>query len=135
MNENDQFNAQQHDLEKVFQTILIVVIIVFVCIGIIGTVDARFLRINDFYRIGTISTALIQILDMLSDCFLAIDISIQNKIEIGEYMILLYLCIACIVLPSLLSLFQVYYYSSRIWSNDNKVREWILLKIQQHILL
>ena len=42
------------------------------------------------------------------------------------YDIFLYLCIAFIVIPSLLSLFQVYYYSSRIWGEDNKIREWLL---------
>ena len=100
---------------------------VFGLLTIIGYIDAKCVRRNDFYRASTIITAALQILDMLSDCFLAMDISFAKDIYPNEpFGIFLYICIICIILPSLMSLFQVYYYSSKIWSNDNKMREWLL---------
>ena len=64
---------------------------------------------------------------MLSDCFLAIDISFAKQIDPNEpYELFMYLCIGFIAVPAFLSLCQVYYYASRVWGNDNKIREWLL---------
>ena len=78
-----------------------------------------------FFRLEVFGQALIQILDMMSDCFLAIEFSL--KLETGEkFLIPLYICIAFIAIPSLFSLYQVYKYSQKHWSKDNKVREWLI---------
>ena len=118
---------KQENLGDIFEFILIGVIVAFIVVAIFGYLDARIVRTNDFYRAGTLITAALQMLDMLSDCFLAIDISFAMEIDPDKpYGIFLYVCIICIALPSLMSLFQVYYFSSRIWGNDNKIREWLL---------
>ena len=124
---NEDLLRYQQDIEEIFTLSLFILSAVFIFIGISGLVDARCVRINDFYRIGAIFAATIQILDMLSDSFLAIDIYLQDKIDPGMgYNIMLYICIICIVLPSLLSLFQVYYFSQRIWNKNDKAREWLI---------
>ena len=106
---------------------MIVAVIVFAGIVIIGYIDARCIRTNDFYKVGPLTIAALQGFDMLSDCFLAIDISFAKNIEPGQpFGILLFLCIVFIVMPSFLSLAQVYYYSSKIWGEDTKIREWLL---------
>ena len=100
---------------------------VFSVIIVVGGLLMRFLRINDFYRMQSIFTAAVQILDMLSDSFLAIDIYLQDKIKPANgYNIMFYICVICIVVPALLSLLQVYYFSWNIWFKKNVVREWLI---------
>jgi len=123
---NDLINYQE-ELEGIFGISLVILGAFCIIMGVAGYIDARFLRINDFYRIGAIFAATIQILDMLSDSFLAFDIQIQDEIDPhGDYDDMLYICIICIVVPALLSLFQVYYFSKRIWGKNDKAREWLI---------
>eukprot|EP01084_Bolivina_argentea_P269735 458490_1 len=118
----DATNAVK-SLEFVFQRTLFIFIGLFICIAIIGFIDAKCFRINDFYHISCIGQATIQVLDMLSDCFLSVEISLQTN---NTFKIALVISIIFIVIPALLSLFQVYYYSRKHWSNDNQIREWLL---------
>ena len=123
----DAGRSRKDSLSILFQYILIAAVGVFVIVGIFGYIDSRCIRINDFYKVGPLSTAAIQGLDMLSDCFLAIDISLTKDITPSKpFGIFLYLCIGFIIIPSLISLFQVYYYASKIWGDDTKTREWLL---------
>eukprot|EP01083_Nonionella_stella_P250876 866219_1 len=112
-------------LQSLFELSIILITSVFVLIGVVGYIDASCVRINDFYRIGTIMQALLHILDMVSDCFLSIDISLRAK-ENDAFKIPLVISIVHIAIPSVFTLAQVYYYSKTRWNTDNKVREWLL---------
>ena len=127
-NPNHDFLQHQEKLESIFEISLLILGFVCITIGVMGFIDARCLRINDFYRIGAIFAATVQILDMLSDSFLAFDIHLQDKMYPDDvaYDIMLYVCILCIALSSLLSLFQVYYFSKHIWFYNDKAREWLI---------
>eukprot|EP01084_Bolivina_argentea_P109212 195184_1 len=112
-------------LKSLFEITISIIIIVFILIAIIGCIDARFLRVNDFYYISFIGQALLQILDLISDCFLSVDISLRSQSD-NKFKIALIVSIIFIVMPCLLSLIQVYYYSRKYWNKYNSVREWLL---------
>ena len=60
----------------------------------IAYIDATWIRINDYYKIGAILSFFIQTSDMISDCFFVAQINIINKIELEFWsMLTLYLSI------------------------------------------
>ena len=92
--------ARQEELEGLFMYILYIMGGACISITILGYIDARFLRLNDFFRMGSIIAATIQILDMISDSFFAMDIYLQDKIAPGEeYDIIFFISVVFIALP------------------------------------
>eukprot|EP01084_Bolivina_argentea_P269736 458494_1 len=116
--------ADSAQIQPLFEAIMIALVSIFVIIGVIGFIDAKFLRLNDFYSVGKIFQVMLQILDMMSDCFLAIDISL--RIKNNSFLIALCVCIIFIIIPSVFSLFQVYYHSKKEWSSDDRIRGWLV---------
>ena len=70
---------------------------------------------------------MLQMLDMLSDCFLVIDFNLHHQIEPDKgYDIMSYFCMCFIIIPCILSLFQIHYYSQTVWLENDKVMEWLI---------
>eukprot|EP01083_Nonionella_stella_P175678 612539_1 len=67
----------------------------------------------------------LQTLDMLSDCFFAVNVSIQNRID-SAYLGLLILTICCIAIPALATIVQLQSHSHKHWlSSSDQVRGWL----------
>merc|ERR1719242_298242 len=108
---------------------MISLILCFSVVAVIGFVDARCFRVNDFFKLGPLLRALIQILDVLSDSFLAIEIGTEadNNPDDQILPIAFSICILFIFAPSLVSLLQVYYFSNAKWAHSsNKMKKWLL---------
>ena len=95
-------------------------------IALIGLIDAKAIRKNDYFRIGALLSFYMQTMDMISDCFFVASIHVQNKIELDDaYTIIFYLSILFIVVPAMTALFQLYFYARRKWLENDHTRAWL----------
>eukprot|EP01084_Bolivina_argentea_P129062 228012_1 len=103
-----------------------------VSVGIMALIDSKcFCRRNDYFSLSAIITALIQILDMLSDIFFAIDVWSHLKSELifngkeFQFISIFFLSIVFIIVPVIVSLFQLYFASEKHWLHNNRIRAWL----------
>eukprot|EP01084_Bolivina_argentea_P281056 480820_1 len=88
--------------------------------------DAKIIRINDYFQIGTVLSFFIQTMDMISDIFFVAQVNIQNTIEFNTaYQIVFYLSILFIVMPATVSLFQLYFYTKKHWLKNDRCVSWL----------
>eukprot|EP01083_Nonionella_stella_P085795 238022_1 len=69
------------DLAATYETVFILCVSLFVIMGLSAWSDAKFIRTNDYLKINQILGMAIQTLDMLSDCFFAINVSIRRNMD------------------------------------------------------
>ena len=97
-----------------------------ICIGLIAFIDAKFIRINDYFKIGALLTFYMQIMDMISDCFFVAQIHAQNKIDLDDgYTVIFHLSMVFVVLPAMTALFQLYFYAKKHWLENDHTRLWL----------
>eukprot|EP01083_Nonionella_stella_P289588 985451_1 len=105
------------------------VISAFVLVGILGFIDARCIRRNDFFHLLFIFLSMLNVLDMLSDVFFAVDVfgtyllATEHK---SQFLIIFIASVSFIIIPVMISLYQLHAASSKHWLNDNKTRQWLL---------
>ena len=121
-----EFEPQLDDLTNLFQTTFVTFTAMCTFIGLSAIIDAKKFRINDYFKIGAITSMFIQTIDMLSDCFFVAQICVQNKIDLRkDYEIIFILSIIFIVAPAMTALFQLYFYAKKYWLENDHVRAWI----------
>ena len=99
---------------------------IIVLIGLAAIIDAKKIRINDYFRIGALVTFFTQTMDMISDCFFAAQLYIHSKIELDDgYTAVFGLSIVFIVLPAMTALFQLYFYARKHWLENDHTRVWL----------
>ena len=96
----------------------------FVVIGISGYVDAGYFHINDFFQPAAIFSALLQFLDIVSDIFLSLHISSFITTD-SVYIILFISSIIFIVIPILISIFQLMHTINKHWWHDDNIKLWL----------
>ena len=106
--------------DSYFKTVSIVIIILCAIIAVTSYIDATCIRRNDFYALGALVTALVQILDMLSDAFFSFE-----TLEARRYPQLIFaISISFILIPSALSLLQLQV-SIRKWRGNDELSQWL----------
>ena len=84
-------------------------------------------RRNDHFQISALIAALIQILDMFSDIFFAINaLSHYNDTDSFQGLLIFILSVVFILFPIIISLYQLHSASSKYWLYNNRIREWLL---------
>eukprot|EP01083_Nonionella_stella_P078381 214488_1 len=105
------------------------VISAFVLVGILGFIDARCIRRNDFFHLLFIFLSMLNVLDMLSDVFFAVDVfgtyllATEHK---SQFLIIFIASVSFIIIPVMISLYQLHAASSKHWLKDNKIRQWLV---------
>eukprot|EP01083_Nonionella_stella_P287864 979957_1 len=87
-------------------------------VAMTGYIDSRWIRTNDYFEYLAIGTMMFATLDMMSDCFFAVEVSIL------EIRILFYASVLFIALPALVALFQLYFHTKKHWL-EGRVTPWI----------
>eukprot|EP01083_Nonionella_stella_P084250 233167_1 len=123
------------DLENLYRTVVIAFGSTIVMIGLAAWIDSTFVRINDYLNITHICGIGFQILDMISDCFFTVNISIESRIN-TIYWIPTILSGLFIVFPASLTIVQLYRHSSKHWLYaSEQVRGWLSYRAKLLYLL
>eukprot|EP01084_Bolivina_argentea_P068927 125468_1 len=93
-------------------------------LAIIGYIDSKYFRINDFFKIQSLFSALLQVLDLLSDIFLSLHISILIQEE-QLFLVLFVLSVICIVVPIIVSIVQLWNQIKKHWWFDDNIKLWL----------
>ena len=104
-------DAQELDSDLV----LLIVFVGLTIIAILAYIHSKWIYVNDYFRIGSLFTAQVYIMDAVSDVFLAMSISDD---------ILLILAITFIVLPVAITLYQLHHAINK-WKRNDELSQWI----------
>ena len=96
--------------------ILLIIVSVLVVINISAYIHSKYIHVNDYFKIGSLVTAGILIMDAVSDIFFAMAIS--------EDIILLILAVVFIVLPVVITLYQLHQAINK-WRRNDELNQWI----------
>merc|ERR1712176_1148719 len=121
-----KFNQQLNGLQSLYIITLITFSSICSFFAMTSLIDAWFIRINDYYRIGAVISLYIQTSDMISDCFFVAQMNTQSKMDNRfDYFLIFYLSILFIVVPAFTALFQLFFYARKHWMEQNNVRRYI----------
>eukprot|EP01083_Nonionella_stella_P152421 488508_1 len=107
------------DLEETYRTVSITLGSSFGIIALAAWSDSTFIRSNDYLKTGRILATEIQILDMLSDCFFAVNIGIQNRID-SACLVPLVFTICFIVIPVLATILELHFHCHKHWLHSSE---------------
>eukprot|EP01084_Bolivina_argentea_P209705 357148_1 len=125
------YYATKEEINKLFYMIMGVLIFAFSFIALTAWIDAQCCRKNDHLVITAILSSLFQTLDMVSDIFFCIEVwHTYNAHSKGtskrtQFLIICILSVIFIIIPILISLYQLYRASAKEWLADNRIREWL----------
>eukprot|EP01083_Nonionella_stella_P268601 908140_1 len=125
-----QYEQDLNDLESSYETIFIVFVSLFAIMGLGAWSDAKYIRSNDYLKINQILGMAIQTLDMLSDCFFAINVSIRRNMD-SKYSLPMIFAIIFIVLPAFVTIFQLHFQCKRWIHLSDQVREWLSRNLKE----
>eukprot|EP01084_Bolivina_argentea_P215047 365059_1 len=119
----ERFQKQQSFLQHV--TAVIAVILMLIILG--SYIYATFFRKNDFYKLGSLISAAFHILDSLSDIFFAIQVTYSPDFGHGSsiFFIIFILCVIFIIVPTSITLIQLYHATSKHWNRNDEIRAWM----------
>eukprot|EP01083_Nonionella_stella_P279984 952297_1 len=121
---------QYDDLAETYEIVFIVFVSFFVIMGLSAWVDAKYMRMNDYLNITQLAGMAIQSLDMLSDCFFAINVSIGHTMD-PKYSLALIFTIIFIVVPAFMTILQLHYQCKRWTHSSDKVRGWLSSNLKE----
>ena len=111
---------------RLYVTIALIIAGAGLFISIIGYFHANYYRINDYYTPNAILIAIFQILDLLSDIFLAIIISEQINDSEHIYLILFICVLIFIIVPISVSFGQLLKQISKHWWKNDNIKSWLI---------
>ena len=107
---NDEDPVELADYSTIYFISAIIVVSICSLVIIIGELDANCYRINDYFAVGSVVVTMFQLLDLLSDIFLALNIGTRVTDTIFET--LLIFSIISIVIPISISYSKLLYFLS-----------------------
>eukprot|EP01083_Nonionella_stella_P039106 106358_1 len=114
----DEKEAELDVLRVMYQSTAGGFVVFALLVTMTGYIDSRWIRTNDYFEYLAIGTMMFATLDMMSDCFFAVEVSIL------EIRILFYASVLFIALPALVALFQLYFHTKKHWL-EGRVTPWI----------
>ena len=91
---------------------------------IISYIYSNYISINDFYRVGALFAASVNIVDTFSDALFAINISNQSEYPSTILNVLLALSVVFIICPAAITLYQLYKAMNK-WKNNDDLGQWL----------
>ena len=107
-----------------FQAVIYIVILSFILVIAISAIYSKVIQINDFYKIGSLLAVAVHFNDSLSDAFFCIDITLQSDYPSQQLLIILWSSIIFLIIPSLLTIYQLYK-SINEWRRNDKLIQWL----------
>ena len=107
-----------------FQFYIYIVISAFTLLILVSLIYSKYISRNDFYRIGALLAVAIHFNDTLSDIFFCINISFHPKYPLDGLPIMLTLAIGFVVVPSIITLFQLYF-TIKKWKRTDELCQWL----------
>ena len=104
--------------------VLTIVVSIFVIVAFTGYIDAKFLRINDFFKPISIISALLQVLDLVSDVFTSVAI-MERAMDKDIYLWLFLASLVFIIIPIIVSIGQLMHQINKHWMKDDKLKLWL----------
>eukprot|EP01084_Bolivina_argentea_P089697 161793_1 len=109
-----------------FHIVLVIIGCTFILVITASFIDAKFIRRNDFYKIGALILASIHCLDTLSAIFFVIQITIHPEFKQSTQLITIFIItIICIIISICITLFQLYHTTNKHWINNDELRSWL----------
>ena len=114
------------DLETIFEFTLLTSFSIFLILHIVGYIDARYIKVNDLYRGSVWILTWMQLSDIFGDAFVSVDIYYKHNSSSDEFgfLIAFIASITFIILPSMLSIYQLRRHYIEHWLNDDRIRLW-----------
>ena len=119
---NASFNAQDTSITESDNShfILFVIAAVLVIVIVFAYIYSKYIYVNDYFKVGSLLTAGIHIMDAISDILFVMAVT---------YNIILILGIIFIVVPILITLYQLYQAISK-WRRNDELNQWISDNVQ-----
>ena len=115
-----------------------VIAAIFVLITIIGFIDAKCVRTNDYYQKLAVLKFFVAAMDVVSDCFFVAHVQNNQGMVFGDkneftsdntldfiYVLIFYASMFFIVLPAIISVLQLYLHSNKHWLQNDHTRSWL----------
>ena len=111
------------------QHIMYLVLLSFVLLIFVSLIYSKCIQVNDFYKIGALLAVTIHFNDSLSDAFFCLSISFQDDSDTKELSTIFALSIIFILIPSALTLYQLYH-SINQWRRNDELSQWLTHNIK-----
>eukprot|EP01083_Nonionella_stella_P225288 801127_1 len=119
------FEQSVIDLENMYRTVVVTFTSTVIIIGVAAWIDSRFIRTSDYLHVAHIGGIGFQILDMISDCFFTVSMSIHSQTD-SQYLVPTVLSAFFIVFPASVTIVQLYLHSEKHWLyTSEQVRGWL----------
>ena len=123
------------DQETLFQEITFIIAIILVLIVLISWIDAKYIRLNDFYLPASLITVVFHIMDTVSDIFFALTISYYPDFESTNLLYLFIASLFFIIVPIISTLIQLNHMINKHWNKSDEMRSWLSANIYKLYLL
>ena len=133
---NGGINVQSNDKSLIrhdSRLVIWILCIILIVIIISSYIYSKWININDFYRIGSLLTAFVHIVDAFSDALFGINIANQTNYPSEILSVLLAASIIFIILPAGITLYQLHR-SINEWKINDDLSQW-LSEMQQYYTL
>ena len=127
VNEKDftKLNEQQTFFQQV--TMLIAAGLLFIIFA--SFIDAKYIRRNDFHRLGSLFRTAFHILDTWSDVFFAIQCTYHPDFELlslsSPLFIIFVLAVMFVLIPMTVTLYQLHHIINKHWNKKDELRGWL----------
>eukprot|EP01084_Bolivina_argentea_P045520 83798_1 len=124
--DHDNMQLELFQLTKIYGYVFIVSTSICALAEILGLLDSKLFRINDYFKMTAIISIFLQSNDMISDFIFCIQMYIISKYEMSlKYYMLLALSAVFIIIPTCLSLTQLFIYTKTHFLERNDVTAWL----------
>ena len=123
--EEMQQSMEYEQTRRFLQQAIIIIGGYLIFVIIISWVDAKYLRKNDFYRLGLLISVAIQILDTITDLFLIYNIAHYSSILENKLFALLMTSIFFFIAYYIISIIQLYQMINKHWKKYENMRLWL----------
>ena len=96
----------------------------FIIVAMMGYIDAKLCRVNDFYSIMAIISTKCHAYDLISDIFLSITIS-ERIMDRDIFLWLFIASLIFIIVPIIVSMAQLWHQMNKHWIKDDHIKLWL----------
>eukprot|EP01084_Bolivina_argentea_P320526 556154_1 len=119
----EEVNKSQYDTQNIvnhYEIIMLITLGLLMMVVMAAYIHSKCVSVNDFFRIGALMTSSLHIMDALSDIFFSANI---------ESTLILIISIVFIIVPVLLTLYQLYHAINK-WKRIDELSQWLSDNVQ-----
>ena len=120
--------SKLNEQQTLFQQITMLIAVGLILMICASFADAKWIRKNDFHKVGSLFSASFHILDTWSDVFFAIQCTFHPDFELSfssPLFIIFLLSIIFIVIPMSATLYQLNHITNKHWNKRDDLRGWL----------